>query len=32
VKVDDRLVESNLIPVFNDGKTHTVEIVLGPAK
>jgi cellobiose phosphorylase len=29
VNVDDREQESNLIPVFDDGKVHSIEIILG---
>jgi cellobiose phosphorylase len=29
VTVDGKKIEGNVLPVFGDGKTHAVEVVLG---
>ena len=29
VTVDGKAIEGNILPVFGDGKTHTVEVVMG---
>ena len=29
ITVDGKAIEGNILPVFGDGKTHTVEVVMG---
>ncbi len=29
IKVDGNIIDSNILPVFNDGKTHRVEVIMG---
>jgi cellobiose phosphorylase len=32
IKVDNKKIKGNVIPSFNDGKTHKVEVLMGAAK